>query len=61
MLAFTSAAMVMPFEVGKTLLQVQWIPLSDSDHPSVPNEEDYLDELEEEDEEEEDDEESLDA
>ncbi|EFP84089.2 uncharacterized protein PGTG_10467 [Puccinia graminis f. sp. tritici CRL 75-36-700-3] len=61
MLAFTSAAMVMPFEVGKTLLQVQWIPLSDSDHPPhVPDQEDYLDEAEEE-EEEEDDEESLDA
>lgn len=29
LMAFTSAAMVMPFEVGKTLLQVQWIP---SDH-----------------------------
>lgn len=26
LLSFTSTALVMPFEVGKTLAQVQWVP-----------------------------------
>lgn len=29
--SFTSTALVMPFEVGKTLLQVQWVPKEDVD------------------------------
>ncbi|POW00254.1 hypothetical protein PSHT_13148 [Puccinia striiformis] len=35
LMAFTSAAMVMPFEVGKTLLQVQWIPAQALHDPSI--------------------------
>lgn len=30
-MAFASTALVMPFEVGKTLLQVQWVPKEDVD------------------------------
>lgn len=31
LLSFGSAAIVQPFEVGKTLLQVQWVPRSPAD------------------------------
>ncbi|KAI9611940.1 hypothetical protein H4Q26_008029 [Puccinia striiformis f. sp. tritici PST-130] len=56
LMAFTSAAMVMPFEVGKTLLQVQWIPAQALHDPSIhihppsqdPSTEDYLEEEEDE-------------
>ncbi|WAQ85159.1 hypothetical protein PtA15_5A733 [Puccinia triticina] len=55
LVAFTSTAIVMPFEVGKTLLQVQSIPAAD--HPLLlpnpsslhPAPDDYLDEDEEDD------------
>ncbi|KAI7960477.1 hypothetical protein MJO29_005545 [Puccinia striiformis f. sp. tritici] len=65
LMAFTSAAMVMPFEVGKTLLQVQWIPAQALHDPSIhihppsqdPSTEDYL----EEEEDEEDDDDNLDT
>jgi len=49
MMAFTSAAMVMPFEVGKTLLQVQWIPAHDPISLPQPATEDYLEDDEEDD------------
>lgn len=54
LLGFSSAALVQPFEVGKTLLQVQWIPKSladaevlsepDLDQDDLPAPEDFSDE-----------------
>lgn len=50
LLQYTSTAIAMPWEVGKLLLQVQWIPRHDSQKPAseAPREEDREDEEEEE-------------
>jgi hypothetical protein len=45
--------MAMPFEVGKTLLQVQWIPATDTSPLRIPPD-DYLEQDDEEEEQEED-------
>lgn len=39
MLAYAGTAVVMPFEVAKTLLQVQWLPKEDLDDLMEPPEE----------------------
>ncbi|KAG0146047.1 hypothetical protein CROQUDRAFT_723063 [Cronartium quercuum f. sp. fusiforme G11] len=46
LMGFTSTAMVMPFEVGKTLMQVQWIPKDDELEDSLTlSDPDQLDDL----------------
>ncbi|PLW27935.1 hypothetical protein PCASD_17083 [Puccinia coronata f. sp. avenae] len=52
-IAWTGTAMAMPFEVGKTLLQVQWIPATDTSPLRIPPD-DYLEQDDEEEEQEED-------
>jgi mitochondrial fusion and transport protein UGO1 len=36
---YTTTAMIMPFEVGKTLLQVQWVPRDAENLPEADVEE----------------------
>lgn len=43
LLQYTSTALVMPLEVGKLLLQIQWIP-KDAPAPSTQSDEDDYDE-----------------
>jgi fusion and transport protein UGO1 len=35
LMQYTTTAMIMPFEVGKTLLQVQWVPRDAEDLPEA--------------------------
>ncbi|KAH9813236.1 mitochondrial carrier domain-containing protein [Melampsora americana] len=44
-MGFTSTAMVMPFEVGKTLMQVQWIPKDDQLEENLNNVDGSFDDL----------------
>ncbi|KAI5480990.1 mitochondrial carrier protein [Pseudohyphozyma bogoriensis] len=44
LLSFTSTALVMPFEVGKTLAQVQWVPRDGLEPVVYPGNEDVVEE-----------------
>lgn len=46
LMQYTTTAMIMPFEVGKTLLQVQWVPRDAEDLPEADvEEEDRIEEV----------------